>query len=168
MSSTKTTLVVRFGDGAGKGFALAEFDDVKNVDTAGKQKSSFSPGDEPYFLVQHDGTLRIDHVAATGGMIVAMGMVSRDQTDRLDFAETADTAELSHIPSGSISKTWVDNAAAVTISGRIITATGGQLPAKGDFSYSAAMHSFRLVPPPMTLAANETHEITIYIFLEAS
>lgn len=168
MSAAKTTLVIRFGEGAGNGFAAAEFDAEKNVDQAGKVKSSFAPGEESYFLVQHDGSLRIDRVAATGGMVVSMGQVIRTRTDRLDFAEIGDTAELSRIPAGAIARTWVDHAAAVTITGRTVAAGAGQLPTKGDFTYQAAMHSFRLVPPPMTLAPNETHEITIYIFMEAA
>ena len=166
--SEKATLVVKFGQGASSGFVAAEFDDIKNVDTAGKTKSSFAPGEEPYFLVQHDDSLRIDRIAATGGMVVAMGLVSRPHSDRLDFPALGDTAELSHLPAGSVARSWVDHAAAVTISGRTVTAAGGELPAKGDLAYDAEMHSFRLVPPPMTLAAGETHEITIYIFMETA
>lgn len=166
--SEKTTLVLKFGQAAGTGFAIAELDDIRNVDSTGQKKSSFAPGDEVYFLVQHDDSLRIDRIAATGGMVVAMGQVSRDYTDRLDFPALGDTAELSHLPAGSVSRTWVDHAAAVTIAGRTVTAAGGELPAKGNLAYSAEMHSFRLVPPPMTLADGESHEITVYIFMETA
>ena len=89
--SEKATLVVKFGQGASSGFVAAEFDDIKNVDTAGKTKSSFAPGEEPYFLVQHDDSVRIDRIAATGGMVVAMGLVSRPYSDRLDFPALGNT-----------------------------------------------------------------------------
>lgn len=166
--SGKTTLVIKFGAGASGGFVAAEFDAKKNVDAAGKIKTNYSPGEEVWFLVQHDDTLRIGRVAATGGMIVTRGSVPRSRVDRLDLAEIDTIVELSRIPSGSVTRSWVDNAAAVTIAGRVVSAIGGKLPAKGDFSYTAVMHSFSLIPPPMDLAANETHDITIYIFMEAA
>lgn len=165
----KATLVVVFGDGVEAGFVKAEFDEIENVNAAGEVKTQFVPGDEPYFLVQHDPTLRIDRVASTDGMAVSNNAEeTRTRTTALDFAQVDDTVELDYLPAGSGSRVWYGNVPTIATDGRAITATGGQLPAKGLATYPTTWQSYRLIPPPLTLAAEQTYEITIYIYMEAA
>ena len=58
--SVQSTIVVEFGDGAdSSGFVAMELDETLNLDSDGNVKTSFAPGNEVWFWLQHDETLRV-------------------------------------------------------------------------------------------------------------
>jgi len=64
------TVVVEFGHGVDSGaLVVVELDEVLNLDLDGNEKTSFSPGDTPYFLVHHDSSVRIGAIKSSAGMV---------------------------------------------------------------------------------------------------
>ena len=59
MADVGATIVVEFGTGAdSSAFVAVELDDHLNKDADGETKTQFNPGDQVWFWVQHDASLR--------------------------------------------------------------------------------------------------------------
>lgn len=168
MADVRATIVVHYGEGVSKdAFVLAELDETMNVDADGNQLASFTPDDKVWFLVQIDPTLRIDKVRATDGQVVAEGQVRRDRVDNLLFEAAAEAKELSAIPTGPVTPEWYGRqGTGFAAEGRQVTVAGG-VPCLGDVSYAALMQGYRLEPPNIELAADETYTVKIVVYVEA-
>lgn len=168
MSTVGATIVVEFGQGAdSSAFVAVELDDHLNRDADGEVKSAWQPGDQVWWWVQHDPSLRIDRVRCTSGMVVSGGTVSRSRDQQLTW--TGDEAvELSHIPSGSPTLKWYGNVGTgLSRDGRRMSVTGG-LPCTADAIVPISVHLYRYVPPPMSLSGDETWRSVIVVYLEAA
>lgn len=166
--SIVASLIVTFGSGAdSSALVKMEFDKVMNVDAAGEEKNSFSPGDEIFFLVHHDSTVQVDRIKATSGMVVDQGPVNRDRTQELLFRAITDTHELDYILAGGITAKWYGNeGTGLKKSGnRTVLITGGVMPAQVAVSYSVAMRLYKLVTPAVELAEDESWPITIVAYV---
>ena len=169
MSNVLATVVVEFGDGVdSSALVVVELDDAVNRDADGKPNSSFHPGDEPGFVVHYDpAALRIDRVRCSSGMIVDNGRVSRARKQRVQFTGPGKPVSLSHIPASGVSVSWYGNASTISQAGRQVTAAG-TLPAIGEAAYTINCHAYRLVPPPLILAENETYPILVVVYMESA
>ena len=163
MSNVGATLVVSFSEEAAQlgGWVTAELDEINN-----EEKTSFAPGDEAWFWVQHSDDLKIVSVTASSGQIVAEGTATRTITEDVQFVDT-ESSSLRAIPSGSVSFAWTGNqGTGVKVTGQSVQLTGG-FPCIGEATYQADVRLYRLVPPEMTLGADETYEILISVFVGA-
>jgi hypothetical protein len=161
------TVVVQFGQGADStALVKVELDGVVNLDAEGNEKTSFIPGDQPVFLVHHDSSLVIGSVACSSGLIQPLGAVSRDRTQRMEWPELT-AQELEYNTNADLATEWFGNDAGVTLVGRTLTPAGA-IPAVCDVSLSATFQQFRLIPPPITLAAEEDYPILIVVTMEAA
>jgi len=166
--STTATIVVEFGDGADSdALVVVELDDESNLDDDGEEKTTFNPGDQPYFLVHHESTVRIGSVECSSGMVTGGSSVSRSRTQRMEWSDTDESQELPHIPSGEVSWTWYGNQATVTRDGRSLPAIDG-VPAVGDANYSMAAYQYQLIPPSLDLSEDEEYPILIVVTMEAA
>lgn len=169
--SIAASLVVKFGAGAdSSALVIREFDEVMNVDAAGNEKSSFSPGNEIFFRVLHEDSVRVDSVNASLGMIVPQGEVIRDRIDAIDF-DQLDKKELSVIPvAGSIVPVWFNNelTGMKRIGKREVFFTAGTLPATADIKYKAKFSLYKLITPKFDLEPNATFRVLISIYMEAA
>ena len=169
MSAPLATIVVEFGEGADStALVVVELDDAVNRDSEGKAITSFHPGDEPGFVVHYDpAALRIDRVKASSGMIVDNGRASRERKQQVRFTGPGKPITLPHIPASGVSVDWYGNAPTISQADRQITAAGS-LPAIGEAAYNIACHAYRLVPPPLSLAENESYPILVVIYMETA
>lgn len=168
MTMVGGTLVVDFGAGAdSSAFVAMEFDEPLNLDDDGNAKTSFDPGDEVWFWIQHAETLRIDRVVATSGMVVDCGIVRRSRDQELTFTGV-DSVELSHIPAGNPSLTWYGNEGnGLTRTGRSVSVSGNT-PCTCDAVIPIDVHLYRFVPPVLALGADETYRVVIVAYLGAA
>lgn len=159
--NNKVTLVINFGAGADSSLlAVALLDDELNKDASGEIKTSFAPGDQPYFLVHLDPALAIGSVRCSSGSARYLGEVTRTEEADIDADSPGDTAELSYLPSGGVSGDWYGNRPGMTVSGRTIT-WAEPLPATGKIRYSYRAYSYQYSPPP--LAADQEWRTRIVI-----
>ena len=169
MSDVLATIVVEFGEGVDStALVVVELDDAVNRDSEGKPTSSFHPGDEPGFVVHYDpAALRIDRVKCSSGMVIDNGPVSRVRKQQVQFVVPGKPVSLPHIPASGVSVDWYGNAPTISQAGRQLTASG-ILPAIGQANYSINCHAYRLAPPPMSLAENESYPVLIVVYMEAA
>jgi hypothetical protein len=172
MNAPQATLVVQFGDqGTSDAFVAAEFDDKLNVDSSAQVKTIWNPGDEIWFWVQHDDSVRIAAVKPTGsaGDIVDCGIAERNVEQQLAWPDTETTVELSHIPLSTPSFTWYGApGVGLSFSGRTISINSGA-PCTCDAAIPISVHLFRFIPPALTLAdESEIYRVIIYIYMEAA
>jgi len=167
--SVAATVVVEFGHGVDSGaLVLIELDEVMNLDLNGEEKTSFNPGDTPYFLVHHDSSVRIGSIKSSAGMVSGGNAVSRARSQQMQFTNIEDSQDLPHIPAGALAWTWWGNDPVIDQDGRTLKATGTKIPAIGEVSYSIQASQYNLTPPPMTLTDDETYPILIVIYMEAA
>lgn len=168
MAQVGATIVVEFGAGAdSSAFVAVELDDRLNVDAESEVKTSFQPGDQVWFWVQHDASLRIDRVRATSGMVVSAGQASRTRDQQCTWTGD-DPVELSHIPAGSPTLRWYGNVGTgLSRDGRRLSVAGG-IPCTADAVVPISVHLYRYVPPPMSLGEGETWRSVIVVYLEAA
>lgn len=168
MTTVGGTLVVEFGDGAdSSAFVAMEFDETLNLDDDGNAKTSFEPEDDVWFWIQHAGTLQIDSIAATSGMVVDCGTVRRSRDQELTFTGT-DSVELSHIPAGNPSYTWYGNeGSGLSRNGRTVLVSGNT-PCTCDAVIPIDVHLYRFVPPALELADGQSYRVVIVAYMEAA
>ncbi|HNC99107.1 MAG TPA: hypothetical protein PKW90_23430 [Myxococcota bacterium] len=166
--SANATIVIEFGAGADSGaFVALELDETLNLGEDGEEQTQFSPGDEVWFWLQHDASLRVGAVAATSGMVVDCGMVRRSRLQELTWINE-DAQELSHIPAANPSYTWYGNAGSGMVrDGRSVTVTGN-LPCTADAAIPIDVHLYRFVPPPLELADDASYRVVVVITMEAA
>lgn len=169
MSNVGATIVVQFGSGAdSSAFVTVELDETLNLDSDGQAKSEFAPGDEVWFWVQHDSTLRIGSVACTSGMAVACGPERRERRHELTFAAADSEESLSHIPATAPTLTWYGtDGSPLAITGRTVRA-GGSIPSTCDAVLAVDVHLYRYIPPPLQLADGESWRSVVVITMEAA
>lgn len=182
MSNPLTTIVLHFaGSDEGVDYDCRyESDEVRNVDAAGEVVSSFAPGDPYYFLVYCVGNARVTRIVPTGGSVSSLGGVTRNRSDEIGFPELnleEGKPTLSYRPTGGISVDWRTNIApslnvgsgvSVDSSDQSVTISGGTVPCHAKISYNVAFQSYLFTPPAMTLGPDESLDIYIYIYLEAT
>jgi hypothetical protein len=162
------TIVVHFGDDVAEDnrFALVMLDDALNVDAAGEVITSFAPGDQIHFLVQHDPALRIARVASSDGTVAAQPDKDYQMEQQLTYLVADEDQELTAIPSGPITKAaYGRTAAGWTVQGRKLRITGGG-PVIYDIEYRARMKSYCLHAPNVVLAEDATWPVVVGIYLE--
>jgi len=166
--SVQSTIVVEFGDGAdSSGFVALELDETINLDSDGNVKTSFDPGDEVWFWLQHADTLRVGSVAATSGMVVACGIARRSREQELTFAGDG-SQTLSHIPARNPEYTWYGNVGSgMSRDGRTLT-VAGNIPCTCDAVIPIDVHLYRFIPPPLELADEATYRVVIVVTMEAA
>jgi hypothetical protein len=161
------TVVVQFGRGADStALVKVELDGEVNRDAEGNEQTSFIPGDQPVFLVHHDASLVIGSVACSSGLIQDLGQVSRSRSQRIEWPDLS-AQELEYLPSATPAFVWYGNDATPALVDRTLTPTG-MVPAVCDVALTAAFRQFRLLPPPLTLAAETDYPILIVVTLEAA
>jgi len=159
------TIVVQFGDAVASGASIiVEPDDTLNVNADKSVKSEFAPGDPFFFLAQHDDTVRITASLCSSGSLSYLGMVGRAKSQQQVFIDK-NPVELPTRPSGGISAKWYGRSPGLTISGKSVSAD--QFPAIGELSWSAAMHSYKLTPPPLSLSGEQKYYIVVLIQVES-
>lgn len=168
--SVEATVVVQFGAGAdSSALVVVELDGTMNLGADSKEKTSFVPGDRPYFLVHHDPSLLVGGVACSSGMVTGGNTVSRPRSQQLQFTAPEEAQSLSHIPAGPVAWTWYGNSPAVTQTGNgLVVPADNQLPAIGEASYTIAAKQYQLIPPVLALAAGESWPVLIVITMEAA
>lgn len=165
------TIVVHFGDDvADSAFGVAMLDDVLNVDAAGEVKTSFAPGDQIHFLVQHDPSLRVDRVAATHGTIVQLPDKDYELTGDFTFAEPAEAQDLQIYHRGAVTQEWfgpsgIETRAGLSVANRQVQVAAAT-PCLVRLTYHGLMKSYRLHAPNVTLAEDETYPVAIVIYME--
>jgi len=140
--------VVIFGDEADSGESGIQvfWDDVANVDAAGKPISAYYSGDSRYLLVIVPTGLRLLSVKPTmDNTLAAVGQVSRDQVDRLLFDLPDKLLGLSQLPAGEISPTWYGRTAVLTVEGDQVKANSA--PCLADIAYSYTAMQYKLTAP---------------------
>ena len=164
----KATIVVQFGDSVAKEsqFAVVELDGTMNLDADGKEKSQFVPGDEAIFLVHLPEDLFIDRIAATDGMVVAMGGASLERNQEALFTDD-EQQQLSYYPAGAVATDWQGTVGTgFEVDGRDISIVGNW-PAAVKLAYHVAFNRYKLVPPPLTLAEDESYQVHVVVYVEA-
>ena len=164
------TIVVKFGESvsaADQALFVVELDNELNVDSEGEVKSQFFPGDEIFFLMHYDHSkMVVKAIKNTDGAVVVMGEVGRSKTEEMLFEASDAPVELQHTPSSGPSAKWYGRTSALTRDGRSVTAAS--TPCLGDITYSYTATSAKLIPPALTLAADEEFPIAIVIYVEAA
>ena len=168
---SKAVLKIEFaGPGADSGLhmaAIADFErNVETVDGKRQEKTSFHPGDQFHFLVQHDPRLVIQRVASSWGTVQALGQVSRPHSQEIELREADDTPELSYLPAGTVHLRWYGNSPLLDQVGRSLSYRSGPLPALAQATYSSNWSSYRLVPASLSLGQDEEWPVLIVAHLE--
>lgn len=168
---SKAVLKIEFaGAGADSGLhmsAIADFErNVEVVDGKRQEKTTFHPGDQFYFLVQHDQRLVIQRVGSSWGTVQALGQVSRPHRQEIELREADDTSDLSYMPAGTVNLRWYGNSPMLDQIGRSLSYRSGALPALALASYSSHWASYRLVPAGLSLGPDEEWPVLIVAYLE--
>ena len=104
--TTQATIVVTFGENVSSSnhFVRAELDDTLNLNSEGKSKTSFNPGDDVYFLIQHDSTVRIRAIRSTSGQVQSLGAVSRSREQIMLYTELNEIQDFGY--TGGTANIW--------------------------------------------------------------
>jgi hypothetical protein len=164
--------VVQFGDQAPvDAFVVAEFDDTLNIDGSGNVKTTWHAGDEIWFWVQHDASVRIAHIKPTGGSgdIVDCGWSHRSKTQELTWPDVETINELSYIPSAAITLKWYGTPGeGLAVSGRSIS-IAGSAPCTCDATIPMGVRLYRFIPPALALSGDaDIYRVVIYIYMESA
>jgi hypothetical protein len=160
------SIVINYGDSAAASALVSvELDKVLNVDADGKEKTQFYPGDQVWFWVHHDDTVRIASVLTTSGDVSGGGVVGRTLTGQMLFKSPTDEIDLSHIAT-SVSAVWYGRESGLTLSdSRKLTAAN--TPCIGEITYGLMVHLYCLTPPDLTLDKDEKYYIGVVINMES-
>lgn len=148
-----------------------ELDDLhpNNLNDDGDVKSSFLPTDQPVFIIHHDTDVMITDVKCTDGTVVQLASdLFRDRSSEKElFPLITSAVSLSYANINSISSEWFGNSAALSISDSEIIPTSGTFPCLADLSYSVKFNEqWKLIPPSLSLAEDETYTIVVVIYME--
>lgn len=166
MATTQTTIVVSFGDDSAlsEGYYSVELDAVGNED-----RSSFAPNEEVLFLIQHDSTMQISRIVSTNGSIQSRGDVSRTKEETILFAEEGESQSLPCL--GSLTTEFKYNSCALesdSVNSTDIISAAGNFPALCDIAVVGSFHQYALIPSIPDLLPDETYDVYIVIYFEAS
>lgn len=163
------TIIVKFGASvaADQVLFVVELDNTLNIDSAGEVKTQFFPGDEIFFLMHYDpAKLTVQAIKTTAGQVVLHGQVIRSNTLEELFTAPDEPILLPHMPSGEISVQWFGRTSSLVRSGRSVTAA--DTPCLGNITYPYTATLAKLIPPPLSLAADEEFPIAVVIYVEAA
>ena len=161
------TLVVPFGGSAksASGNIMAEWDDTMNLDQDGNAKSQWQPGDEAFLIVHHDHTAEIVDVRATAGNIATGQVVSLPREELVGFPQALEQQALQYLPESPPEVTWQGNSGREwKVSGREMVVSAGDFPCLAHCLYQVRFIRYRLKTPTMTLKADETFPIRVYVY----
>lgn len=170
--AVETSIVVEFGDATPgeSDIVVVEFneDHANNLNSSGDIKSTFAVGEQPVFMVHHSSLLRIDSVRATHGSVNLIGNNLTKEREKEVLFPTLETEEsLSYASPVLTSQEWYGNEGNLVITGNQAVLTGGIIPCLGDITFNVVFNAqYMLIPPPLTLAADETYKIVIVIYME--
>lgn len=161
-----TTKVVVFGDDVSSSSGVEIVSDSVGNMVDGEEKTEFYPGDGQYLLVIVPDEYRLLSVAATDGDIVATGLVSREQVDRVLFAEKNVSESLSQNIAGSITPVFYGGAAVLTVEDGAVRASAA--PVIADLSYNYAAYQYRLdIPSGLEIGDDDDYPIGVVAYVEA-
>jgi hypothetical protein len=166
--TTQATIIASFGEEAAAEnyHVVIELDDQLNKDSDGDVKTTFNPGNEVYFLVQHDSRVRINSIKSSKGQVQALGSVTRTRTKNILFAEAGEEQQFGYLGSSSVE--WLGNTAGIVdYDGINLRAVGGNFPAMGRVSKSTTFSSYKLVADVPTLSEDEDYPIGVVVYMEA-
>lgn len=170
---SRATLVIRFGEGAdSSAYVAAEWDGLLNADADGNLPTSWLPGDQPWFWVQHDPSLRVGSIVPTGrsGDVVDCGLTSRNvEKEEVTWTEEGQAIELQRLPDGMPTIAWYgEPGTGLARSIRSLTVAAG-IPCTGDASYPYTVHLYRYHPPQLSLSTEQdTYRTVLVITMEAA
>lgn len=174
--STSATAVIDFGAAAvvsDDGLIQLELDDELNTSVSATEevevKTEFVPGDDIYFLIHVDNSIKVESVRATDGVVQALGSVLRSKEQRLLFTHEEPDQELNYFPAGGLDTEWYGNEASLSVEKRTVKVGPGssQLPALADVIFGVGFLSYKLVAPSMELAYEEEYPIQIVVRYQA-
>lgn len=166
---SKATVVVQFGDSvaAADQFSVIELDDTRNLDAEGNPKSQFEVGEEAVFLIHLPPGLYVDRIASTDGMVASEGSTTLTREQKILFVDD-ETQQLSYYPAGGVQLSWQGKVGGgFSRNGRDVSISANW-PAKAKVAFPVSFSRYRLIPPPLVLAEDETYEIDVVIYVEAS
>ncbi len=170
-----TTLVVTFGvSGSGAEGVAFEADPVRNVDSTGEAKSSFTEDDDFFFLLNFDRTkVKINKVLSSDGQVFPQGPVSQRREHGLDFLEINSLdykPSVSYKPNSPLSIRWVGRnkglSPVLDPEAKTVDIRGGAVPCKAVVSYNVDFDSYKLVSPKASrfYSGEDYFEVVIGIY----
>ncbi len=172
----EASIILQFGDDVDRDSAKVtiELDDESsnNIDSDGNLYSSFLPSMTPEFLIQYNtDRVYISAVKCTDGFVNKVGTNksrSREKETlftRYDVEETKDT---NYLYTDSLSFSFRGKAATLELNDNSIRATSSQVyPCVADCSFQTLFQElWRLTPPSLTLAEDETYSIYVVVYVE--
>jgi hypothetical protein len=175
MGKVLTTIVLEFGSttlSSSDYTCFIEPDETRNIVKDGdedKEKTSFEPGEDYYFLVKCVGKARVTRIECTHGSIVSLGVVPLIRTNDLLFVEynsKDNKPSLSYPPNGSVSAEWIGNVGGslkVDSSDQTVDISSGQIPCYCKASYPVTFNSYRLMHSALNF---DSYDIYIVVYLE--
>lgn len=170
--SIETSIVVDFGDdvAGSSDTVVIELDpeDENNL-VNGELKSQFAPGEQPVFILNHANSVIIDRVACTHGFIsditpAAGRTINKDQSALFTSLESDHTIGYANVE-GLTSEVWYGNTAAISLTDSLLSTSGGTYPALSKIEYNVLFQKqYQLIPPSLSLGADETYEIVIVVY----
>jgi len=169
--SIETSIVVDFGDdvvGSSDTIVIElDPDNPNNLDSKGELKSTFAPGEQPVFILNHANTVVIDRVASTDGYIFETGgtrIVEKEQTTLFTSVESESSLSYANVD-GITSEVWYGNTAVIDLLDSALTTSSGNYPALTKIEYNVPFQKqYQLIPPNLSLGADESYEIIIVIY----
>jgi hypothetical protein len=173
--AVKATTVVSFNGSDDTEYIFnIELDDILNLDSEGNTKTSFSPSDIIYLIVNRSSNVDIEEIVCTDGTILSLGMVTREGVaDNLFTSrdpKESDEFSLSHVPS-SVTKSYVGRTGFLTetvssIGNRKYIPEQTLTPFLTKFTYSFQAISYEYTPPGITLGPEESYDVAIVFYIK--
>lgn len=173
-----TTIVVGFGvSGTDSGSLQFEGDPLRNLNTDGTVKTSFTEDDDYYFLVAYDRTkIRINDMRSSSGQVFKIKSAENQTREQvLDFIEVLSTdnkPSLSYAPAANpVVSRWVGytgGAVSFDNTGLKADLLSGDTPRKCVISYPVTFDCYKLVPSrPINFYGDETSfEVLVAAYTE--
>ena len=172
MSDNKTTFVISISGATSEGSAELDPAAHINLDTDGKVKSKFLPGEEAVFIVNLPPGYSIPSVDGVivrrtcGGATVEPGTVTRTRNESFTFTEQSPGTDLAFYPSTVPVETLFtvpEEKLKITWTGKKITARDEELPVVGKIQYDAVCKQVTFTPPFGLALVDETEEFQVAI-----
>lgn len=170
----EASVVVEFGESVTDtgGTVVIELDDENsnNLNSEGKVKSTFLPGEQPVFIINHSDDLVVADVRCTDGSIAQTGSnQTRSREDEVLFTKIGDDTTLQYAGIDSASFEWRGNTGNVSVSESVLKLESGSYPCAGTTSFNVLFQKeYMLTPPSLDLSPDESYEISIVVYMEAA
>jgi hypothetical protein len=169
--AVEASIVVQFIDSTTSetGNVIVELDPthINNLDSDDELKSTFDPTDEPVFLVHHNDKVYVDSVACTYGSVVDLGDNKTREQEIEVFFSNDEEITISYSDPSLKSIEWYGNSCTFVIDGNVLTPNAsGTFPCLGDAIFNVLYNKqYKLIPPSLTLGADETYKIIVVIYM---